>query len=58
MERNTVERAKKTELDTRTEGKGVGKASSVGLRQKYTPQYPHHVRMSPWGQEKEETNRL
>ena len=35
MERNTVERAKKTETDTRTEGEEW--ASSVGLYLRYKP---------------------
>ena len=47
MKWNTVERAIKTETDTRTEWKGVGK---LGWScQKRRLQHPHHMEMSPWG---------
>ena len=46
MERNTVKRAIKTEIDTRTEQEG----NSVDLRQKHKQQHPRHVKVSPWVQ--------
>ena len=58
MDWNTVERDIKTEIDTRTEYKKES-ASPVGLCQKDKPQRPHHVKVSPRGQneECERTNR-
>ena len=47
MEWNTVERAIKTEADTRTEQKVW--ASSAGLCQRHKLQHSYHVKMSPWG---------
>ena len=44
--KKTVERATKTETDTRTEYKGVGK---LGLFQKHKPKHPHHVKVSTRG---------
>ena len=50
MEENTVERAIKTEKDTRTEFFLKKEwAGSVGLCQKHKPQHPHHVKVSPRG---------
>ena len=48
MEGNTVERAIKTEMDTRTErGKKSGQALLVYVRHK--PQHPHHIKVSARG---------
>ena len=44
MESNIVERAIKTEVDTRTEQKGVGKLDC--LMSKAQTQHPHHVKVS------------
>ena len=46
-ELNTVERAIKTEIDTRTEFLKKEWGSSVGLCQGKKPQRPHHVKVSP-----------
>ena len=51
MEWNTVERARKTEIDTRTEEKGAGKLGWFMFRNK--PQNPHHVKVSPRGRDRE-----
>ena len=48
MEWNTVERALKTEIDTKTENKEVGKLGWF-MSKTYKPQRPHHVKVSPWG---------
>ena len=48
MEWNTVERAKKTETDTRAEKKKEW-ASSVDFCQRHKPQHPRNVKVSPWG---------
>ena len=48
MESNTVERAIKTETDTRTEKKKEW-TSSVSLCQRDKLQHPYHVKVSPWG---------
>ena len=47
MEWNTVERAIETEIDTRTEYKGVGKLG--WFMSKHKPQHPHHVKVRPRG---------
>ena len=48
MEYNTVERAIKTEADTKTVKKKVWE-NLAGLCQ-----HPHHVKVSPWGKKEEE----
>ena len=42
-----VERALMTEIDTRTEQKGVGKL--VGLCRGHRLQHPHYLKVSLWG---------
>ena len=47
MEGNAVERAMKTETDTRTESKQW--ASLVGFCLRHKPWHPHHEKVSPGG---------
>ena len=49
MEMNTVERATKTEMDTRTEFKKKEWASSVGLCRDINRNIPYQVKVSPRG---------
>ena len=41
-------RAIKTETDTRTEHKGVGKLGWFNLHQRHKLQHPHHMKVSLW----------
>ena len=49
MEWSTVERATKTEVNTRTEFFKKEWASSSGLCRRHKPYHPHHVKVSPRG---------